>query len=332
MYHLRASPQYVHEINSTSKMVNDLLKRSISNAYRHDLNLKPGRLNNADGNCLWEAIIYNMLYRECFRRKSKETSKQLRKRSLDQAQAESHRLPFIESNTTEADWNHIRQDKIYETKLGDICIVAAARAIKKDIMIFNTDNKFALAPITLIGAKDYEGGQLTDENPIILGYNGTHFESLETLSIEDVIRAKELVQLIKSNNYKLDKTHIQNMARVSHNKANTTKEIRDKAKVTQGEHGENKYKNKCKNCHCSYEAKMDLIQHNAKVHAQHHCIICKEQKYGENNLNDHTKECREKRDKKRKEDDKKYKERKQAQPTYTNCLLFIFISEPYKNI
>ena len=42
MYHLRASPQYVHEINSTSSMVNVLLKRSISNAYRHDLNLKPG--------------------------------------------------------------------------------------------------------------------------------------------------------------------------------------------------------------------------------------------------------------------------------------------------
>ena len=70
-----------------------------------------------------------------------------------------------------------------------------------------------------------------------------------------------------------------------------------------GEHGVNKFK--CIHCHCSYEAKMDLVQHNAKVHAQHDCIICKEQKYGENNLNDHTNECREKRDKKRQEDDKK---------------------------
>ena len=79
-------------------------------------------------------------------------------------------------------------------------------------------------------------------------------------------RAKQLVQLIKSNNYKLDITHIQNMARVSHNKANPTKEIRDKAKVTQGEHGVNKSKKKCINCHCSYESKKDLIKHNAKVH------------------------------------------------------------------
>ena len=93
----------------------------------HGLNLKPGKLNNADGNCVRESITYNMLYRECFKRKTKETSKQLRTRSLDLAQSESQWLPFIESNTTDAEWNHIKQDKIYETKLGDICQEAAAR-------------------------------------------------------------------------------------------------------------------------------------------------------------------------------------------------------------
>ena len=82
-----------------------------------------------------------------------------------------------------------------------------------------------------------------------------HFESLETLRAEDEKRAKELVQLIKSKNYKLDKTHVQNMARISYNKAVATKEKRDKAKVTQGEYGKQKYKNKCKLCHCSYGAK-----------------------------------------------------------------------------
>ena len=63
MYHLRAFPLFIHKKNSKSTMVNDLLKRAISNAYRHDLNLRPGHLNNADGNCLWEAIIFNMIYR-----------------------------------------------------------------------------------------------------------------------------------------------------------------------------------------------------------------------------------------------------------------------------
>ena len=78
----------------------------------------------------------------------------------------------------------------------------------------------------------------------------------------------------------------------------------------------------------THQAKMDLIQHNAKVHEQHHCIIFKEQKYGENNLNDHTKECREKRNKKIKEDLKKYKERTQAQPTYTNMYMYLMDEAP----
>ena len=98
------------------------------------------------------------------------------------------------------------------------------------------------------------------------------------------------------------------MARISHNKPVATKETGDKAKVTQGEYGDQKLRYKCQLCNSSYEAKIDLTQHNPQVHAQKHCIICKEQKYGDNNLNDHTKECRAKRDKKRKEDDKKYKE------------------------
>ena len=63
MYHQRASPQFIHEINSRSPMVNELLKRAISNAFRHDLNLRPGHLDSADGNCLWESLLYKILYR-----------------------------------------------------------------------------------------------------------------------------------------------------------------------------------------------------------------------------------------------------------------------------
>ena len=98
---------------------------------------------------MWESIIYIIIDRECFKSKTKETSKQLRIRSINLAQAQAHRLPFIESNTTEAEWNHIKKDKIYETKLGDICLVAAARSIKKDLLIFNTNKTISISPLTL---------------------------------------------------------------------------------------------------------------------------------------------------------------------------------------
>ena len=89
MYPHRTYPQFIHEIYSRNTMANELLKRAISNALRHDLNVRPGHLNNADGNCLWEALIYNILYRPCIKRKTKENHRELRKRSLEKAQIDA---------------------------------------------------------------------------------------------------------------------------------------------------------------------------------------------------------------------------------------------------
>ena len=61
-----------------------------------------------------------------------------------------------------------------ETNLRDICLVAAARAIHKDILIFNTNKIISISPMTIICADLYEGGYKTDNNPIIMAYNGTH--------------------------------------------------------------------------------------------------------------------------------------------------------------
>ena len=55
---------------------------------------------------------------------------------------------------------------------------------------------------------------------MLMAYNGTHFESLETMSPEDDKRAIELVELKKSNGYRLDKTHIEIMSRISQTKNN----------------------------------------------------------------------------------------------------------------
>ena len=120
------------------------------------------------------------------------------------------------------------------------------------------------------------------------------------------------------------------MARVSHNKpVTTTKETADKAKVNPGEYRDLKHRFKCQVCNSSYDSKIDLTQHNALIHAQRHCIICKAQKYGDNNLNDHTKICRNIRDKKRHENDKKYKERQEKNASnYTNIYMHLMEEGP----
>ena len=103
--------------------------------------------------------------------------------------------------------------------------------------------------MTIICAEDSEEGHLTDNNPIKLACNGTDFESLETMSPEDDIRAIELVDLKKSNGYILNKTHIQFMSRVSQNNpAATTKGPANKAKVNPGEYKNLKHRFKCHGC------------------------------------------------------------------------------------
>ena len=81
-------------------------------------------------------------------------------------------------------------------------------------------------------------------------------------------------------------------------------------------------------CKISYEAKSDLTTHNTKIHAQHECKVCKSQKYRENEINDHTKECKRKRDAKRKENDKKDAERKKAHPKYKNMYMHLMDETP----
>ena len=81
-------------------------------------------------------------------------------------------------------------------------------------------------------------------------------------------------------------------------------------------------------CKISYQANTDLTAHNKKIHTQYECKICKTQKYGENEFNDHTKSCKHKRDKIRQENDKKDAERRKAHPKYTNVYMHLMDETP----
>ena len=90
-------------------MTTTLIKRALSNAYRHGLSLRAGIMNAANGNCLWDAIINNILGRGCYKKKLRENSKQLRVRGITEAQLEKHILTFIRSDTTDAEWDNMKK-------------------------------------------------------------------------------------------------------------------------------------------------------------------------------------------------------------------------------
>ena len=145
----------------------------------------------------------------------------------------------------------MKKDRVYETELGDIAIVAVVRAIHMDILIFNTNAEISMSPIETINADQYEGGYRNNINPIILAYDGSHFESLETLSPEDDKKTIKLVNLVKTDGYKLKETkHNTHGKSIPEQKPAicTTKEPESKAKVKQGEYNKLLHKFKCKTC------------------------------------------------------------------------------------
>ena len=75
-----------------------------------------------------------------------------------------------------------------------------------------------MSPIETVNADEYEGGYRTNINPIISAYDGSHYESLETLSPEDDKKAIALVNQVKTNGYTLKRTQIATRARISQSK------------------------------------------------------------------------------------------------------------------
>ena len=139
-------------------MTTKLLQQAISSAYRHGLVVNAGILNAANGNCLFDAILDNIKGRACYKTKLKGSSKLLRIRSITKAQQEKDLLTFIRTDTTEAEWDTLKKDRVYETELTDIAIIAVARAIHKDILVFNTNAEISMSLIETINADEYEGG------------------------------------------------------------------------------------------------------------------------------------------------------------------------------
>ena len=60
---------------SSKKNLNDtntqgvIFQRAIASAQKHNINLITGRTNNADGNCSYESVIFNINDRNCFKEK-----------------------------------------------------------------------------------------------------------------------------------------------------------------------------------------------------------------------------------------------------------------------
>ena len=71
---------------------------------------------------------------------------------------------------------------------GDFVLHAVAHCIPKDILIFNThfSNSQILEPVSVVEASTLSNRQANSTIPVVVAYNGVHYESLVPDKGEDV--------------------------------------------------------------------------------------------------------------------------------------------------
>ena len=92
--------------------------------------------------------------------------------------------------------------------------MAIARGCHKDILVFHMANE-AHSPIYTIRAEEYKGGIRDNINPVVVAYNGYHYESIVPMTNEDCIRSIKLVESYKNGEYTLGRKDIKKLTQLT---------------------------------------------------------------------------------------------------------------------
>ena len=170
-----------------------LIREAIQNATNHGVNLSSGTSIKSDGNCMFSAAIGNINTRKCFDTKINLTPSQARELWLNDTHDIVREFAGEDEADFEIQWNALKYAKIYETKLGDFVMPAIAHTLKHNILIFNTKHMNAHDPIAVVRADQIAGAKAISDIPLVLAYDGTHYEHLIPNCDSDVAKTCELV-------------------------------------------------------------------------------------------------------------------------------------------
>ena len=178
------------------------------------MSLRAGTPNNADGNCLYESIKDNVNLRDCFTEDFDDKPENYRKIWLEEGEEKIKQqeiyYPYIYSEKEwENAWKTLQTTNQYDIEyFGEMAILSCAHSLRKDILIINTPwqvgNASAHGPINVVSSDSIVStNNRSTDFPIILAYNGTHFESLIPFSEEDAQKTVQLVESYKSPTYEI---------------------------------------------------------------------------------------------------------------------------------
>ena len=181
-----------------------MVKRAIASASRHGIELTQGRVNQALGNCAFEAPIFNLNDRACFMENLPMSVDYYRRLWITDAENLLFNGPFnpgYSYSEWHAGFERLKESNVYEVDFfGDMVIPAIACGTRKDLLIFNTNVNTPRTPVTLISPSEF-GVEPNSRIPIVLAYDLAHYESLHPLDDDSVQQSIALTRMIKEGNY-----------------------------------------------------------------------------------------------------------------------------------
>ena len=159
-----------------------MLRRAVVSASRHGLDLAPGKLNEAMGNCAFEAAIFNVNERPCFEDKLHLTPDYYRRiwvTDMKNRTMNDETWKIYSDSDWEAGWKELMESGVYERGIfGDLMLFGIACGIKKVILTFNTSLNFPHDPIYVCDPRKF-GVEPDTDIPVVLAYNLSHYESMQ---------------------------------------------------------------------------------------------------------------------------------------------------------
>ena len=182
------------------EMVKDkkIYQRAILSAKKHGLNLEPGTQNLGNGNCSYEAALFNINDRSCFKEKFLMSPHYYRRIwNTDMMNKLIYELNDWNPGLTDAElrqgFSELMESGIYERPFfGDMMMAGIACGIRKRILIFNTNEKTTHDPISVVDPANY-GGKIDSEIPVVVAYDLVHFESMHPVENRDIDESIKLV-------------------------------------------------------------------------------------------------------------------------------------------
>lgn len=176
-----------------------LMKQGILLAKEYFINVRAGTPNARAGNCSIESVLDQINSRACYSAKLPHSVQHYREEWMGETERVARNSAyFLEEFSEEewsAAWSRLHQDGQYEVDyFGDLMLIGIMHCVRKNALVFNASNLRAHGPLTVIRG-DHFGAVLCDEDPpLVLAYNGSHYESLFPESQRDEEKTAYIVK------------------------------------------------------------------------------------------------------------------------------------------